>query len=348
MTCGDSKPVDVVIWTHWGGAMREALIDLVERHPDVLAEHGMEIEVASRAIDWEMSRARKLFTLYVADVLAILRRSRGRDVVVVATAGLPAIAVAASWRLLRRRSLLVWLDPLFAASTLFDRLSARALRRIDRTICVRRGDIATLERRYGLPASRSSFIPLPALDQGVAGAEPDAEDPYIYAAGDAFRDWAMFLRAAEEVPCRVVIASSQLHERPAARAQVTIMPAVPIAEGRGLLRGARVVAFPFSDTELASGPSIVVDALIAGKAIVATDTNACRDYVRDGETALVCAPGDATAFAAALTKLVCDERLRARLGAAAREYARSELTPARFVADLLRALSGAPAQQPAP
>ena len=58
--------------------------------------------------------------------------------------------------------------------------------------------------------------------------------------------------------------------------------------------------------------------------------------VRDGETGLLSDVGDADALAAALVRVLSDDGLRARLGAAAREHVRERWSAERLTADLDR------------
>src|SRR4029450_5279563 len=53
-------------------------------------------------------------------------------------------------------------------------------------------------------------------------------------------------------------------------------------------------------------PNSLVEAMAAGRPIVATDVGGVRDAVRDGENGLLVPPGDSTAFAAALRRLLAD------------------------------------------
>ncbi len=68
-------------------------------------------------------------------------------------------------------------------------------------------------------------------------------------------------------------------------------------------------------------PTAILEAMIAGKPVVATDVGAVRELVADGETALLVPPGRPTDLAAAIERLLTDDALRARLGAAGRERA---------------------------
>lgn len=77
-----------------------------------------------------------------------------------------------------------------------------------------------------------------------------------------------------------------------------------------------VFAFPSLTEGL---PNTLVEAAACGRPIVACDNEENKFIVKDGETALLIPPGNAEAMEAALARLLRDETLRARLGAAARE-----------------------------
>ena len=75
---------------------------------------------------------------------------------------------------------------------------------------------------------------------------------------------------------------------------------------------------------------VALEAAAAGKPIVATAMGGLRDIVRDGETGLLVAPEDKGALAAGMQRLIGDEGLRARLGAAAKERA-AKFSPAAVI-----------------
>ena len=84
-------------------------------------------------------------------------------------------------------------------------------------------------------------------------------------------------------------------------------------------------------------PNKVFDALACGRPVVTADSPGAREWLRDGESALLTPAGDAAALAAALRRLL-DERERARLGHAALALYRRSFTPAAVAGDLLTAL----------
>jgi len=75
-------------------------------------------------------------------------------------------------------------------------------------------------------------------------------------------------------------------------------------------------------------PNAVLEAMACGRPIVASRAGGIPDLLRDGREGRLVPAGDAVALAAAICELLDDERLRARLGAAARERAIQTFSPA--------------------
>jgi glycosyltransferase involved in cell wall biosynthesis len=73
-------------------------------------------------------------------------------------------------------------------------------------------------------------------------------------------------------------------------------------------------------------PNALLEALAAGRAIVASRVAGIPDVVEDGRNGLLVAPRDADALAAALRRLAAEPETRRLLGAEARERAVRELT----------------------
>jgi len=71
---------------------------------------------------------------------------------------------------------------------------------------------------------------------------------------------------------------------------------------------------------------VVVEAMLAGRAVVASAAGGPAEIVEDGATGLLTPPGDADALAAAIERLLDDDELRARLGRAARAAARARFS----------------------
>lgn len=82
-------------------------------------------------------------------------------------------------------------------------------------------------------------------------------------------------------------------------------------------------------------PVTIMEAMLAGVPIVATDVGSIREELVDGETAILVPPEDPPALAAAIDKVLADPDLAANLGRRAREVALErftvEATVARYV-----------------
>jgi len=85
-------------------------------------------------------------------------------------------------------------------------------------------------------------------------------------------------------------------------------------------------------------PMSIIEAMLTGLPVVATDIAGVREQVVDGETGLLVPPFEVPPLAAALTCLAGDAALRARFGAAGRARALARFDEAVVVARTLDAL----------
>src|SRR5262249_54130334 len=67
-----------------------------------------------------------------------------------------------------------------------------------------------------------------------------------------------------------------------------------------------------------TGIQVALEAMAHGRAVIASDVPSLRELIRDGETGSLIAPGDPVALARSTRRLLRDQRLRDRLGQAAR------------------------------
>ena len=82
-------------------------------------------------------------------------------------------------------------------------------------------------------------------------------------------------------------------------------------------------------------PYTLMEAMAAGRAVVATDVAGNRDLVRHGETGLLVPPGQARGLASAILSLVSAPDVRARLGMAAQAEASKRATPDQMVQQVM-------------
>jgi glycosyltransferase involved in cell wall biosynthesis len=86
-------------------------------------------------------------------------------------------------------------------------------------------------------------------------------------------------------------------------------------------------------------PMSVIEAMLTGLPVVATDINGPREQVEEGRTGLLVAPRQMPPLAAALQRLTGDPALRAAMGAAGRSRAMALYDEAKVVGRLLDLLS---------
>jgi glycosyltransferase involved in cell wall biosynthesis len=237
--------------------------------------------------------------------------------VVLATVGAEAAVLAALVKLRSRRTRVLVFDFLAPRRRLPVPVARRMFRAVDRFLVIRSGDVRMLGRRFGVPAERTAFLPWPVRADQVPAET--GEDGYVYSAGWAHRDWPTLVEALDRAGLVATLApGKELAVPERSRGRITVVEMPPPELGRALAGRASVVAVVMEDTDLPAGPLVLLDAMAAGKAVVATEVNGTRDYVRDGVTALVVPPGDAAALGDALARLSADAGLRSSLGRAAR------------------------------
>lgn len=213
------------------------------------------------------------------------------------------------------------------------RTRALALR-LDAHVAVGEASARRVEDFYALGRGSVRSIGNLVPDRGQLPVE--AHGGYVVGAVgrlDAVKDHALLLRAAARVGARVVIVGEG-SQRAALRRQaedlgVDLQLAGWVDDPWQLLTDADVIALP-SRTE--GWPLTLVEAALAGRAVVATRVGSVPEVVRDGETGLLVAPGDEAELVGALARLRDDAALRGRLAGAARECALATMTVDRMVA----------------
>jgi glycosyltransferase involved in cell wall biosynthesis len=104
-----------------------------------------------------------------------------------------------------------------------------------------------------------------------------------------------------------------------------------VSDTAELLRGADIFV---SSSWAESFPYVVLDAMALSRPIVATRVGGVAEAVRDGESGLLVAPGDAETLAKAIGRLLSDPARAAELGAAARSRVTTRFTRGRMLEDL--------------
>lgn len=116
---------------------------------------------------------------------------------------------------------------------------------------------------------------------------------------------------------------------------VTLLGHVSGEDVDGLIAGSRVVVVPSIGYE--NAPMSILEAMAAGRAVVASRIGGIPEQMRDGVEGLLVPPGDVSALSNALQRLDDDESLAGQIGQAARRRVASEFTPDKHLVGLLSA-----------
>lgn len=97
---------------------------------------------------------------------------------------------------------------------------------------------------------------------------------------------------------------------------------VPLSEMPSYYRSADLCVVP---SMYDNAPYTCIEPLATGKPVIASSFGGTKEYIQEGKTGLVIPGADTDALAEAIVRLCKDEKLRAAMGYAAREYAVSML-----------------------
>jgi len=215
----------------------------------------------------------------------------------------------------------------------------------DARICVSRDILEIRAKREGTPARKLFYIPngvdtaafrAPRRSHASVMAEFGWEpsDPLVIAVGrlEPEKNYELLIQAIDQLrscfpSIRCLLVGDGTRREALARLvdSLEITGHVKFAGARNdvadLLGAASVFVLPSLKEGL---PISLLEAMAAGRAIVATSVGGIPETIRSGESGLLVPSGDADALAAAIARLLVDEELRARLGKAAATDAERE------------------------
>ncbi|MEO8297509.1 MAG: glycosyltransferase [Burkholderiales bacterium] len=149
------------------------------------------------------------------------------------------------------------------------------------------------------------------------------EKGYICAVGSQARDYAVLLDAMRLMPQHRLhlVATPENLAGLSIPGNVTVHTGVSFDFCAALVKHARVMALPLQGVEVPCGHVTAVMAMHLGTPIVATDSVGLHDYLRHGESGLLCTPREPQALRHELLQLLEDADLAARLARAAQHFA---------------------------
>lgn len=198
----------------------------------------------------------------------------------------------------------------------------RVLRQMDMVWCLSRGQQPLLRSWLGIDPERIVFLPF-GIDTDFYAQRPWPSRPMVLSLGnDQHRDTETLFHALEQVHAArpdvrlVVQTRSPLAPPPG----VEVIESAPAQRLLSLYEAAAVVVVATHPNRHVSGMTVCLEAGATGRPAVLSRTDGASDYVLDGTTGRLAAPGDPADHADAVLSLLDDSDLARRLGRNAREH----------------------------
>jgi glycosyltransferase involved in cell wall biosynthesis len=295
------------------------------------------IELAHQAKPGELpqfSKARHVVEIAKALVVSrkpVLRAMRESDVVILHThALLPALVHLRTSRRRGRQATLLSTGLSFRSEPLMRLygLLARVLGARQVTFLADNGvQVDMLRRYFALPADHVRLVPV-GFDRG---GHETRHDGYVFTGGYSNRDFHTVIEAFRGSPHRLVLCAVPENDLPDdIPDNVQIVFNETPEEFSHWLAGAEVGIVPIHPDRGGSGFSVLVEHYYHGQPTIVTDDPSMRDYAAADSTIFV-SPYRADAMREAVGRLMADDALRHRLGAAARARYDETYSAASFV-----------------
>ena len=192
-------------------------------------------------------------------------------------------------------------------------------------LCLAESLRSALQERFGVPADRAHNTGYGVDISFFKPRDKPAGGALIASAGTATRDYRTLVQAAEGLPAEVRIAADSAWFPSAVDITGDTLPPNVKARSYGdycglreLYASATCVVVPLYPSRHACGFAVTIEAMAMGKAVIATRTEACSDFIIEGETGIYVPPGDVSALRNAIRNLLDDPARAREMGCAAR------------------------------
>lgn len=220
------------------------------------------------------------------------------------------------------------------------RAASAALSRVDRFVVHSTAEAEQYPRQLGLPADRFRFVPL-QYGSTIETKRPATDEPFVFATGSGFRDYATFFAAMEVLGYRTIVLAGPraLHGLTPPR-NVEIVDSMSKPEIRRHVRHAAVNVIPLRTVGVTAGLVTIVECLRHGRGIVSTERSGTEDYLTDGENALLALPGNVNSLASRIEAVWTDPDLSQKLDTHALEFGEEYCTDEAAAQALIEVLDG--------
>lgn len=204
-------------------------------------------------------------------------------------------------------------------------LARSALKSVSKFIVHSTEEIINYSQYLDLPTNRFEFIHLHKPIMPRTACEEN-DKPFILAMGSANRDYATLFSAIKVLnyPLTIVAPPHALAGLDIPHF-VTIKSNLTLPECRTLVQQARINIAPILNKDTASGQVTVIEAMMYGRPVIATNTIGTRDYIKSGDTGILTKPQSVTELKEAIDRLWNNDTLRQNISDNAQQFVRLEL-----------------------
>lgn len=215
----------------------------------------------------------------------------------------------------------------------FGSLARFGMRTVDHTTVLTPFEVTHYQKVLSLPAERISFCPLGWYDlpSAIRANLEAPQEKFILASGRSYRDYATLAKAVAGLDLKLVIlarkfnlAGIQLPDN------VTVMDLLPPREFRKLLSQAFFVIIPLQALPHAAGDSHLIQAMSAGKAVIATRTPSSETYIKAGETGILTSPANVSEMRESIWHLWTNPQETQQMGQKARQTYEEKYTMEKY------------------
>ena len=164
-------------------------------------------------------------------------------------------------------------------------------------------EVITYTQSLHLDPGRVRYCPYGVYDIQARLVETPGES-FVFSGGRSGRDYDVFLKAVEGLAYPVVLNARPFNLKGLTiPTNVTVNDLLPFPEFARLNHQSRFVVVPLQDVPEAVGITSVLYAMAAGKAVIASQVPGIADYVEDGKTGLLVAPGSPSELRRVIVRL---------------------------------------------
>jgi glycosyltransferase involved in cell wall biosynthesis len=188
-----------------------------------------------------------------------------------------------------------------------------------RGIVYARRERDSFSRYFGIPRQRFVFIPYHTTLRRFDPSQhtPPLPTRYVFAGGDTHRDYRTLCQAVDglDIPVVIAVLNRNLLQGLTIPSNVKVLT-TDSGEFRRWILHAYINVVPLEAGTLRSaGQQTFLNAMALGTAVVVTDVEGGSDYIQNGVDGILVEAGNPSALRAALTRLLDDPALVARIQA---------------------------------